>query len=121
MTEPETQLTLQEQLESLILVHRQANWDKNLGQYRSEHKCECGYTFVSNGHIEDSSVRVLMAEHISVQLTDLFTQALTSLKTEMEKKKLPLSKDESSNDWFYGYGNNMGISECQRVIDGMMK
>lgn len=79
-------ISIEESIESLLLVHRQANWDKNLGQYKSEHKCECGYTFISDGHLENHSPRIMMAEHVTSMLLDLIqTHTSQQIKNTLEQ------------------------------------
>lgn len=58
-------------------------------------------------------------------ITALFQQVLTSLKIEMEKKKKdPATFESRLNTTVFPIkytGFNEGISECQRVIDGVLK
>lgn len=51
------------------------------------------------------------------QLEDFRTQALTSLKTEMEKKNQKVSRGAGSADTSYVLGYNQAISECQGLLD----
>lgn len=100
MSKSETQLTLHEQVDDL--------WkDIALDWY---------------GSLEPETEKMAkFLENYTDQVTTLFTQALTSLKTEMEKKKKPelkkrihtLIEADRNEGW------NLAISECQRVIDQM--
>lgn len=78
---------LRESLASVLAVHKQANWDKNLGQYKSEHKCQCGFTFVSDGHNPaDFGATGHMDDHITEQLLAVFKEGEWRYKRDLHDR-----------------------------------
>lgn len=117
ITKSETQLTLQELEKKVRRVFANRT-----------HKLPAGKTTVITEKGQEKYRTIIAPYEPTVdKLTDLFTQALTSLKAEMEKRKktdidyaeivakypdLPKTLPD-----VYESGYNEAISECQRVID----
>lgn len=47
-----------------LMRHHLSTGGRNLGQYRTAWKCECGYEFVTDGH-RDISLRYAWNEHLA--------------------------------------------------------
>ena len=110
----ETQLTLQEQIAKVMVDY--------------------GVDFYEGNLMHRTEQRLALIEDFQNDIVALFTQALTSLKREMEKKKLEFEdvdwgdgiitqevKGDDSWSNHMGKGFNLGISECQRVLEGYLK
>lgn len=99
---------LREQIESLIIVHKLANWDKNLGQYKSEYKCQCGFTFIVDGHNpSEVGVRRRMDKHVTDNL-------LALLQAEIDKC-LPEKIDLLDTGSLHGPDGTAGIEAPNAV------
>lgn len=54
-------------------------------------------------------------------LKQSFIKFLESECERLEKSKLELTKDETDNDWFYGFGNNQALSDTISHYQNMIK
>ncbi len=61
---------------------------------------------------DDGSVSIARVEDI----TDWLTKELQALVGAVGKNKMENTKEESTSDWFYGYGFNAGLETAAHII-----